>query len=210
MIVFAAVPRQLSVVRTVGSVSTAEVPTFWRCNSAFPKKKILSLRIGPPIEPPKRFFRPAGMGPGGLVVGIARRVGVAGAEIVNVAVELIGAGARLRGHDRRDGLALFSVVVLGGDLDFGHRIGGGVDHDNAQNWVLVVGPIQLVGHAAEGLAVNLNLLRCLGIFIGRVGPAQHLRARQQQLQIGKVLVFHRQTCHLLLVEDGRHIGAVSL
>ena len=61
-----------------------------------------------------------------------------------------------------------------------------------QNRVLVVGAVQLECSSAEGLSVNLNLFRSLRVFIGGVGPSQNLRARQKELQAGKVLIANRE------------------
>ena len=108
----------------------------------------------------------------GLRVRVARLVGVAGAEVVGAAVEVVGAGTGLRRHHGGNGLAQLGVEVLGGDLGLRHRIHGGIDDDDSQDRVLVVGAVQLEGGSAEGLAVDLNLLRSLRILIGRVGPAQ--------------------------------------
>ena len=125
-------------------------------------------------------------------------------------MELVGARTGLGGNHRGDGLAQLGVEVLRGDLGLSHRIHCRIDDDDAQNRILVVGAVQLEGGSAEGLAVNLNLFGTLGIFIGRVGPAQNLGARQQQLQVGKVLVANREAGNLLLVENGGDVGAVGL
>ena len=125
-------------------------------------------------------------------------------------MEVVGAGTGLGGNYRGNSLAQLGVEVLRGDLGFSDRVHGGVDDDDAQNRILVIGAVQLEGGSAEGLAVHLNLLGALRVFIGRVGPAQKLGARQQELQVGEVLIAHGQAGNLLLVEDRRNVGAVGL
>ena len=48
-----------------------------------------------------------------------------------------------------------------------------------ENRILVVGAVQLIRHPAERLAVHLNLLAGLRVFIRCVVPTQRLRAGQQ-------------------------------
>ena len=73
--------------------------------------------------------------------------------------------------------------------------------------IFVVGAVQLESGSAEGLAVNLDLLGALRVFVRRVRPAEKLCAGKQELQIGKVLVAYGKTGNLLLIEDGRDVGA---
>ncbi len=76
--------------------------------------------------------------------------------------------------------------------------------------ILIVGAVELVGDAGEGLAVDHDLLGALRVLIGGVVPAEFLGAGQQQLQIGEVAVGNRQIDDLLGVEDGGDIGAIDL
>ena len=125
-------------------------------------------------------------------------------------MEIVGARTGLRGHDSRHGLAQLGIVVLRGDLGFGYRIHWRIDDDDSENRILVVGAVQFEGCSAECLAVHLNLLRCLRVFIGGVRPAENLGARKQKLQVGEVLVADRKAGNLLLVENGGHVGLFSL
>jgi len=144
------------------------------------------------MDPPKRFFKPAGR-PLGFATGsylprVSRsRDRVPGSHCrcgsQSASVELVGARTGLAVTPRRRPCQL-GVEVLRGDLGLSHRIHCRIDDDDARigSW-LSVRPARR--RFREGLAVNLNLFGTLGIFIGRVGPAQNLGARQQQLQVGK-------------------------
>ena len=125
-------------------------------------------------------------------------------------MEVVGAGLGLGSDNSRYGLAQLGIEVLRGDLGFCNCIECRVDDDDAQNRILVIGTVQFEGGSAEGLAVYLNLLRTLRVFIGSVGPAKELGARKKKLKVGKVLIADRQARNLLLVEDGRDIGAIRL
>jgi hypothetical protein len=135
-------------------------------------------------------------------VGIAGVVGIAGAEVIRAAVVVVGSGAGLCGDDRGDSLAEFGVEVLGGDLGFGHRIHCGVNDDDSEDGILVVSAVEFEGGPAECLAVDLNLLGTLRVFVGSVGPAKKLGAGKQELKVGEVLVAYGQAGNLLLVKDG--------
>ena len=145
-----------------------------------------------------------------LAVWLACQVGIARTEVVRAAVELIGARTGLGSHDCRNRLAQLRVVVLRGDLGFRHRIHWRIDDDDAQNRILVIGAIQLECGSAESLTVYLNLLRTLRVFIRCVRPAEKLCARKQKLKVGEVLVAHRKTRDLLLIEDCCNVRFVCL
>src|SRR6267378_2266566 len=110
---------------------------------------------------------------GSLREGVTGEVGVRALEVKDRTVELVGAGFGLGSHHSADGLAEFSIVVLGGDLDFIDRLEVGVDYDDPQNRVLVVGAVQLEGRAREVLPLSQDLLRPLGVLAGGVVPAVH-------------------------------------
>ena len=141
---------------------------------------------------------------------VLRQIGIVRTEVVRAAVERVRTRLGLHGHNGRNSLAQLGVKVLRGDLRFGNRIQRRIHNDDAQNRILVVGAVQLVSDAAEGLTVNLNLTRCLRIFVSSVGPAQQLCARQQKLQVGEVLSLNRKIVHLLRIEHRRYVSAVGL
>src|SRR5260370_34154684 len=95
-------------------------------------------------------------------------------------------------HNRRNSLAKRRIEVLCRDLRLRQRIKVRVDDDDAKNWILVVSAVKSVGHSGKGLAIHHNLLAPLWIFTRSVTPAKLLRARQKQLQCGKVATRHRQ------------------
>ncbi len=88
----------------------------------------------------------------------------------------------------------FCVVILVSDS----ASIGGIDDDDAEDGILVIGSVQLEGDAAEGLSVHLDLLAALRIFICGVAPAELLRAGQQQLQVGEVTIADGQILDFLL------------
>jgi hypothetical protein len=125
-------------------------------------------------------------------------------------VELIGARFCLHGLHRGDSLSELRVEILGGDLGFRHGLVVWIDDNDAENGVLIVGAIQGIVHAAERLAINLNLLGTLWVLVGRVGPTKLHRTRQQQLQVGEVMVRDGQCFEVLRrVSDG-HVRAIRL
>ena len=128
---------------------------------------------------------------GGLGKWIARLQLVAAAEPEGAAMYLIRAGPGLRRYDRREGLSEFRVIVLRGDLGFRHRFQVGVDDDDAQNRVPVIGAIELEGTAAEVLPVDVNLKAALRILARSVRPPQLLGARGKELKISEVSVEDR-------------------
>jgi len=105
-------------------------------------------------------------------------VRIALAVVKGAAVEAVGSRLGLRRHDRGDSLAQLRVKILGGDLGFGNSVERRVDDDDAEDRVLIVRSIQHEGDATERLAVDLDLLAGLRIFIRRVAPAQLLGAGQ--------------------------------
>src|ERR1700722_5479464 len=89
--------------------------------------------------------------------GITRQVGIAFAIVEESSVEGIGARFSLDSLYRGDGLAKLRVEVLGGDLGLRHRLVVGINDDDAENGILIVGAVQRIVHAAEGLTIDLNL-----------------------------------------------------
>ena len=69
--------------------------------------------------------------------------------------------------------------MLRRDFGLGQRVRIRVDDDDAEDWILIVGSIQLERDPGKRLAIHLNLLGSLRIFTGSVGPPQQLRARQK-------------------------------
>ena len=58
-------------------------------------------------------------------------------------MEVVAARLGLRRHVAGDRLSHFSVVLLQRDLGFGHGVQVGVDDDDAQDRILVIGAVQL-------------------------------------------------------------------
>src|SRR6202041_2111949 len=116
----------------------------------------------------------------------------------------------LRGHDGGYGFAQFGVEVLCGDLGFSDRVHRRVDDDNTEDGIFVVGAVQLIGDAAEGLAVDLNLLGSLRVFIRGVRENEDLCPGPQKLKVCEVVISHREVGILFLIENGRYIGAFRL
>ena len=117
----------------------------------------------------------------------------------------------MRRNQSGDRLALFRIVKLRTDGGLSDRVEVGVDDNDPENWILVVGAIQLKARAAEVLSVYENLqasLRILGC--GVAPPGQLLRARGQQLKRGKVTLVHREVLNEAIVKGGADIGAVGL
>ena len=136
---------------------------------------------------------------------------IAAAEAENAAVEIIAPRFSLGRHYAGYRFAEFSVVILGSDLCLGDRIEIGIDNDNAQNWVLVIGSIQLVCSTAEMLAVDENLLAALWILGLCVCPTHELLgARRQQHEFGEVAVINRQVLNSPLIKDGCDVSAIRL
>src|SRR3984957_7022032 len=104
--------------------------------------------------------------------GIAGQVGIPGAEVIRRAMEVVRSRLGLHGLNSGNSFAQLGVEVLRGDLGVGDGIKLRIHDDDTQNGILVVSAVQLVRHAAKGLSVDLNLARCLRVFIGRVGPAK--------------------------------------
>ena len=131
---------------------------------------------------------------------VASIVRIAGTEVIRAAVEGVGARSRLGGNNSRYSLAQLSIEVLRGDLGLGDRIHCWVDDDDSQNRILVISSVQFECGPAKGLAVHLNLLGTLWVFIGCVRPPKKLGAGEQKLEVGKVLIANRQARNLLLVK----------
>ena len=79
-------------------------------------------------------------------------------------MNVICSGLRGRNSDSRSGITKLSVIVLAGDLGFAHGVDGGVDHDDAQNRILVIGSVQNISGRPKVLAIDLNLNAALRIF----------------------------------------------
>jgi len=140
---------------------------------------------------------------------IARLELVALEELEGAAVQRIGARLGLhRDHPCR-GLAELGVVVLRGDLRFPDRLQGGIDDDDPEDRVAILGAVELVRGSAEMLAVHHRLRRPLRVLAGRMLPAQLLSARRQQDELGEVAVEDGEVGQLARVERGRDVGAIG-
>src|SRR5581483_1115673 len=102
---------------------------------------------------------------------IARIGGVGPTEIKASTVEVIASRLGLNRYDACHGLAELSVIILQRKLGFGDGIDVGINNDDSQDWILVIGTIQLVGGTAKVLPVHKNLLAALRILRRRMGPA---------------------------------------
>src|ERR1700730_6429871 len=103
----------------------------------------------------------------------------------------VGARFCLGSHNGADGLSKFGVVVLRSDLYLVNGVEVGVNHDDSEDRVLVVGTVQLKAGSGEVLAVRQNLPRTLRVFAGGVAPALDLRAWRQQLKGCEIPVENR-------------------
>ena len=142
--------------------------------------------------------------------GIPRLELVALEELEGAAVELVRSGT---GQDRdhpRDRLPELGVVVLGGDLGLADRLQRGVDHDDAEDRVAVVGAVELVPGSAEVLAVHHGLDGALRVLGGCVLPGLLLGSRREQHEPREVPLEHREIRDLPGLEARGHVGAVGL
>src|SRR6516225_10646075 len=102
---------------------------------------------------------------------------------------LVGAGFRLDGDDTRHSLAELRIEVLKRDFGFLNGVEVRIDHDNAENWVLVVGTVELKCGTAEVLAIHENLLTALRVLRSCVTPAYELLcAGGKQFKVGEIAV----------------------
>ena len=108
------------------------------------------------------------------VNGSARLGGVGPPEPEAAAVQLVSPGLGLCCYEAGDGLALLSVVKLGSDSSLADGVQVGIDDDDAQDGVLVIGSVQLEAGAAEVLAVDKNLQTALRVLGGGMAPAGQL------------------------------------
>ena len=89
-------------------------------------------------------------------------------------MKLVGARFRLDGDDTRHSLAELRIEVLKRDFGFLNGVQVRIDHDNAENWILVVGAVQFKGGTAEMLAIHENLLSALRVLCSCVTPTDKL------------------------------------
>src|SRR5580693_527647 len=102
-------------------------------------------------------------------------------------MKLVRTGLRLHSDDSGSGLAGFGIVILKSDFGFSDCVKVRIHYDDAQNWILVVGAVELEVGAREVLAVNHDLAATLRILRGSMAEAGHfLSARREQLEIGEV------------------------
>ena len=112
-------------------------------------------------------------------------------------MKLVGARARVRRHNTRDGFAELSIVILRRNLRFFDSIETRIHDDDPENRVLVVGSIQFITSAAEVLPVHEDLLATLRIFRGSVAPpGENLGSWGEQLQTLEVPVVDGQFLQL--------------
>ncbi len=126
-------------------------------------------------------------------------------------MQFVSAGLGLRGHQTGDCLTLLSIVKLRPDGSLGHSVQVGVDYDDTQNGILVIGSVQLEAGAAEMLAVDKNLQTALRILSRCVVPAgQLLGAGRQQLKRGEVAFVDRQVLHVALIIGNANVRVLGL
>ncbi len=97
------------------------------------------------------------------------------------AVEIIGARFCLCGYDSRHSLAKLGIVTLGRKLSLGYSVQVWVNHNDAENRILIVSAVQLISGSAEVLALHENLLAALRILGRGVTPRKLLSAGGRQL-----------------------------
>ena len=145
-----------------------------------------------------------------LAEWIARLGCIAAAEAEYAAVQGIGTRLGLARHDTGDGLSEFGVVVLAGHLGFSDRLQGGIDNDNSEDGIAIVGSIEHEAGSGKSLSIDFGLQAALRVFAGGVRPTQLLCARRSQHQSCEIPIEQRQVFHRFVIEDRRHIGAIGL
>src|SRR5579863_1249048 len=78
-------------------------------------------------------------------------------------MEAVAARPRLSCYQPGDGFTEFGVVVLRGDLHFGHGVEVWIDYRNSDDWILVVGSVQFVTGGKWQLPIHLDLLAALWV-----------------------------------------------
>ena len=96
---------------------------------------------------------------------------ISAAELECASVNFVAAGLGLGGNDAGNCFTEFRVVVLQCHLRFGHGVEIRIDHDNAQDWILVIGSVEFKGCSAKVLALREDLLATLWILGGGVAPS---------------------------------------
>src|SRR5258706_2253681 len=141
--------------------------------------------------------------------GIASLKSIPAIKKKTAAMDLVAARARLGRNQTGDRLAKFGVVVLQRDLGFRYSVKVGVDDNNSQNRILVIGSVKKKAGAAEVLALGENLLPALRILSGSVAPSrQLLRTRGQELNLSEIAVQNGEILHILFVELVGDVGAI--
>src|ERR1035438_443175 len=98
----------------------------------------------------------------------------------DVAVKIVGAGLRGMGSGAAAYIGEFGIEILVRLLHFFYRIECRIDHDDAEDWILVSRAVQLIAHRVEQLAVNDHLYAVLRVFVRGVLPADLGGARIEQ------------------------------
>src|SRR6516165_5437019 len=107
-------------------------------------------------------------------------------------MKLVGARFRLDRDEARDRLTKLCIEVLKRNFGFLNGVEVRIDHDNAENWVLVVGTVELKCGTAEVLAIHENLLTALRVLRSCVTPAYELLcAGGKQFKVGEIAVENR-------------------
>src|SRR4029077_20537210 len=101
-------------------------------------------------------------------------------------MESVRTRLRLNGDNPCQGLSKFGIVILRGNFRLCNRLQSGIDHDNPQQWVLVIRAIQLERSAAEMLPVDHDLNATLRVFGRGVLPAELRGSRGEQFQAGEI------------------------
>src|SRR5260370_7921018 len=78
---------------------------------------------------------------GGLSEGVAGKIGIGTFEIERRPVQFVGAGLGLGSYDGPNGLSEFGVETPCSTLAFFDPLESRVDHDDSQDWILVVRPV---------------------------------------------------------------------
>jgi hypothetical protein len=170
----------------------------------------------PPSEPPNWSrllsgrYSPVSRFPLELGEGVKRQEGVALEELVGAAVEFVRAGLGLDRDQGRRGLAELGVVVLGRELRLRDGLQRRVHHDEAEDRVAVVDPVELVADVGEALPVHQREVRALRVLRDVLLPLHGLGAGGEEDELGEVAVQHRQLGHLLALEGGGDVGPVRL
>ena len=115
-------------------------------------------------------------------------------EFERGAMRLVGPRLRLRADNTGTGNAEFGIVVSCGDLGLRDGFECRIDHNPAENGVVIIGTVEQMRGARETLTVDQHTVRTLRVLSrgggNRGGEGDH--ARRHQLEVGEASVQDRE------------------